>query len=211
MSRPTVPPPSFPPPTAAAAAHVASQAVTTAASPNRRLAVAALVGGLVAVSAGVYAKAHTPTYRPIIDFGFPSVIAMKAWFTTVAFGLGIAQVATALAMWGKLPGRPATSSSHAAAVHRWTGTAAFVATLPVAYHCLWSLGFSTQEPRQVVHGLLGCLFYGVFATKMLSLRIHDVSPRLVPLLGGVLVTVLTAVWLSSSVWFFINLGFPFGE
>jgi hypothetical protein len=185
--------------------------VTNAASPNRRLAIAALFGGLVAVSAGVYAKAHTPTYRPILDFGFPSVIAMKAWFTTVAFALGMAQLATALAMWGKLPGRRETSSPRVAAVHRWTGTAAFVATLPVAYHCLWSLGFSTQEPRQVVHGLLGCLFYGLFATKMLSLRIHGVPHRLVPVLGGVLVTVLTAVWLSSSVWFFTNLGFPFGE
>lgn len=207
MSSPTAPPPSFPPPTAAAAAG----AVSTAGHPRRRLAIAALVGGLLAVSAGVYAKAHTPTYRPIIDFGFPSVIAMKAWFTTVAFALAMAQVVSALAMWGKLPGRGAASSPRVAAVHRWTGTAAFVATLPVAYHCLWSLGFSTQEPRQVVHGLLGCLFYGVFATKMLSLRIHGVSPRLVPVLGGVLVTVLTAVWLTSSVWFFLNLGFPFGE
>lgn len=208
MSHPTAPPPSFPPPNVAATPRAV---LTTTGHPQRRLAIAALVGGLVAVSAGVYAKAHTPTYRPIIDFGFPSVIAMKAWFTTVAFALGLAQVVSALAMWGKLPGGKASASPRAAAVHRWTGTAAFIATLPVAYHCLWSLGFSTQEPRQVLHGLLGCLFYGVFATKMLSLRIHGVSPRLVPVLGGVLVTVLTALWLSSSVWFFLNLGFPFGE
>ena len=71
--------------------------------------------------------------------------------------------------------------------HRWTGTAAFLVSLPVAYHCLWSLGFETTSPRVVIHGIAGCLFYGAFTTKLLALRSRRLPGWALPVIGGTLV------------------------
>ena len=96
----------------------------------------------------------------IFDLGFPSMISMKAWLATIAFALAIFQLATALWMWGRLPfaGRP---KRWVPFVHRWSGTAAFLVSLPVAYHCLWSLGLEFEDGErllaEVVHDPLGGL------------------------------------------------------
>src|SRR4051812_27225261 len=99
-----------------------------------------LLGAAVAVSLGVYGKVHTAAQRPLFDLGFSSMLPMKAWLTTAATALLAVQLMTALWMWRRLPraGRPPRS---VAGLHRWSGTTAFVTTLPVAFHCLWSLGF----------------------------------------------------------------------
>ena len=56
--------------------------------------------------------------------------------------------------------------------------------------------------------MLGCAFFGAMTTKLLALRI-DGAPRFtLPILGGALVAILTAIWLTSSLWFFTNVGFP---
>lgn len=172
------------------------------------LALAALAGGAVAVTLGVYAKVHDPTFRPIVDFGFPSVIDMKAWLGTVVFVLALAQLVSALWMYGELPVRRSAPRS-LPAVHRWTGTVAFVVSLPVAYHCLWSLGFAETGTREVLHSVVGCAFYGAFATKLLALRVSGLPRLALPIIGGLLVALLTFLWLSSSLWFFTNVGFPF--
>src|SRR3954453_21251234 len=93
-----------------------------------RLGWALLLGALVAVSLGVYGKAHSPAQRPLFDLGFSSMLPMKAWLTTVATALLPVQLVTALWMWRRLPraGRP---PQWVAALHRWSGTAAFVTTL----------------------------------------------------------------------------------
>ena len=58
----------------------------------------------------------------------------------------------------------------------------------------------------LVHSLVGCIFYGAFTAKMLVLRAE--GPRWVlPVLGGAAFTALTAVWLTSAVWFFTTSGF----
>jgi hypothetical protein len=173
-----------------------------------RLAFAALAGGAVAIALGTYGRVHDPTSRAIVDFGFPSVIDMKAWFGTIAFALAIVQLGSALWMYGKLPIERA-APAHIGTIHRWTGTAAFLVSLPVAYHCLWSLGFAESGTREVLHSIFGCAFYGAFATKLLALRIEGLPRFALPVIGGLLVTLLTAIWLSSSLWFFTNVGFPF--
>ena len=96
------------------------------------------------------------------------MLPMKAWLTTGAFALAIVQVLTALSMRGRVGSRAPT---WIAPLHRWSGTAAFVLTLPVAFHCVWSLGFATDSTWTLVHSIAGCAFYGVFAAKMLSLRL----------------------------------------
>ena len=50
--------------------------------------------------------------------------------------------------------------------HRWSGRLAFVATLPVAYHCIFKLGFQSGDLRVLWHSLLGSAFYGAFAAKV---------------------------------------------
>ena len=80
--------------------------------------------------------------------------------------------------------------------------------LPVAYHCLWSLGWRDTDARVVVHGILGCAFFGALTTKLLALRINGLPGWALPVLGGGLVAILTGIWLTSSLWFFTNVGFP---
>ena len=130
---------------------------------------AAAAGAAVAIALGVYGRVHDPTGQTVWTYGFSDVLAMKAWVGTIAALLVVCQVATALWMWGRLPvvGAPPIWLG---GLHRWTGTAAFIATLPVAYHCLWSLGFQTTTARVAVHATVGCAFYGAFTTKLLVLR-----------------------------------------
>lgn len=168
---------------------------------------AAGIGGAVALALGAYANIHQPTGEGIFAFGFPAVLPMKAWFATIAALLGLFQLFSAFWMWGRLPGvgpAPAT----VAAAHRWLGTVAFLFTLPVAYHCLWALGFRDNDTRVLVHSILGCVFYGIFVTKMLTLRSRHLPAMALPLVGGLLFTVIVGLWLTSSLWFFQNFGFP---
>ena len=83
-------------------------------------------------------------------------------------------------------------------------------TLPVAYHCLWSLGFETDSgsTRRFVHSILGCPFYGAFTTKVLCVRSTPDAGLGAP--GGrrPAVRLLVGLWLTSSLWFFDNVGFP---
>lgn len=165
------------------------------------------VGAAVSIALGAYGNVHSPTGEGIATFGFPAVLPMKAWFATGAAVLGLGQLTSALWMWGKLPG-VGKAPSWLGPAHRWLGTAAFLFTLPVAYHCLWALGFRTLSTRVFVHSLLGCAFYGVFTTKMLVLRSDRLAGWMLPATGGLLVTLLTGLWLTSSLWFFTNIGFP---
>ena len=183
---------------------------TTATAPVPSLTpllIAAGVGGAVAIALGTYGRVHSPTGEAIVTFGFPAVLPMKAWVTTGAATLGLAQLATALWMWGRLPFAGAAPSG-LGATHRWLGTAAFVLTLPVAYHCLWSLGFQSTSTRVLLHSVLGCLFYGAFVTKMLVLRSERLPGWALPAAGGLLVTTLSLIWTTSSLWFFTEIGFP---
>ena len=183
--------------------------ITGGAPPRRRtdagthsLAAFILIGCAVSLSLGVYVKVHTPTGRTLTTLGFPDLIYMKAWLATAALALAVVQVLTALRMYGRLGRGPNPRLVNL--THRASGVTAVVLTLPVAFHCAWSLGFATYSPRVLAHSLLGCLFYGVFVTKMLTLRSRHVPARALPWLGGTLATILLALWLTSSLWFFTH-------
>ena len=139
-------------------------------SPRWSMAVCGLLAMGVAAALSAYAGLHPGRGSALFTLGFSSVVAMKSWLSTVAGVLVIVQVFTALGMWGKLPGRT-FESPRVVVVHRWSGTLAFLVTLPVAFQCIWSLGFSTAGIRTITHSVAGCLFYGVFAAKMLGLRL----------------------------------------
>lgn len=164
------------------------------------LLVPLLVGGLVAVALGVYGRAHAPTGFAVGVAGFSAALPMKVWLTTGALLLAVVQVVSALSMWGRL------GVSIPPGVHRWSGRLAFLLTIPVAFHCLYALGLQYDVPRVLAHSLLGCFFYGLFTAKMLALPKRDAPGWTLPVLGGLLFTVMVGLWLTSSFWFFTTIG-----
>ena len=167
--------------------------------------VAALVGALVSVVLGVYGADHTPSGRTLATFGFADLITMKVWLASVVGVLALAQLVTALWMYGRLG---LSTPRHLGTVHRVTGAAAVLVSLPVAYQCLWSLGFESTSPRVLVHSILGCLVYGALVTKVIALHTSGKPGWLLPVAGGLLFTTLVLVILTSAVWYFATFGMP---
>src|SRR5882757_7777277 len=103
------------------------------------------------------------TYTDIVTSVFSSTIAAKAWFATAAGAFALLQIVTAARIFGRLPW--AVRSSYfgvpVSRIHRWSGRLAFICTLPVAFHCIFILGFQTTNARVLAHSLLGTFFYGV--------------------------------------------------
>ena len=73
---------------------------------------------------------------------------------------------------------------------------------------MWALGFATDSPRVLLHGLAACLFYGAYSAKMLGLRVRGLPSWSLPVLGGTVLTTLVVVWLTSALWFFTRSGVP---
>ena len=61
----------------------------------------------------------------------------------------------------------------------------------------------------LLHSLFGCVFFGAFAVKMLSLPKRGLPGWALPLLGGLVFAMLTGLWLTSSLWFFTTTGIKF--
>jgi hypothetical protein len=185
-------------------------AARTAGPPPRTrmsLTLALLLGAGVAVTIGVYARVHQPAGRPLFLLGFSGMLQLKSWLSTAALLLVVVQLTTALWMWSRLPGvGPAPPGL--SEVHRWSGSIAFVLTLPVALHCVWSLGLVTTTPRVLLHGLAGSCFYGAYAAKMLGLRLRGLPGWALPVLGGTVFSAFVIVWLTSALWFFTRSGVP---
>ena len=174
--------------------------------PAPRLLAAAAVGALVAVSLGIYGNVHDPASDLTITLGFRDTITMKVWLASAASLLAIAQVLSATWMYGRLP--LGDAPEWIGGFHRISGRLAFLLSLPVAYHCLYQLAFQDTSTRVLAHSLLGCLFYGAFATKVMIVRAHGLPAVVLPLAGGLLFTVLIGAWLTSGLWFISENGFP---
>ncbi|TDB74052.1 hypothetical protein E1165_15695 [Micromonospora sp. KC723] len=162
-----------------------------------------LVGAAVTVAMGAYGRYHTPTGIAVNVAGFSSPLTVKVWLGTGAAVFAVVQLFSAMAMWGRFGD---SSPSWAGPLHRWSGRIAFLLTVPVAVHCLYALGFVDTAPRALVHSLLGCLFFGAFTTKMLALPKRGLAGWVLPVVGGVVFTVLVGVWLTSSLWYFATFG-----
>src|ERR671935_2446275 len=106
------------------------------------------------------------TWTDAMTSVFSSGIAGKAWFATAALSFGVIQVSTGARIFGKLQrvipiGRPYINR-----IHRWSGRLAILCTLPVAFHCVFILGFQTTDARVLAHSVVGSLVYGVLAVKL---------------------------------------------
>jgi hypothetical protein len=180
------------------------------AAPSRRTAglllVPVLVGAAVAVALGVYGKVHTPSGIAVNVAGFSSTQTVKVWLASAAAFFALVQLASALAMWGRLGG---FSPPWAGTAHRWSGRVAFLLTVPVAVHCLYALGFGSYSSRVLVHALLGCFFFGAFTAKMMILPKKGVPGWTLPVAGGLVFTALIGLWLTSAFWFFSTVGVRF--
>lgn len=176
---------------------------------NARLLIFAAIGAAIAVALGAYGAAHDPTGEGLFTLFFSGTINLKVWFATVAILLALFQLASALRLYGKIS-VPRRRPAWLGDVHRISGILAFLFSLPVAYHCLWSLGFETDggELRRFVHSLAGCAFYGAFTVKVLSVRAPRMPAWALPIAGGATFAALALAWATSSLWFFQNTGFP---
>jgi hypothetical protein len=169
------------------------------------LAAPLLVFAFVSLLAGFLTRAADPsgTYFELI---FSDTIHMKAWLATAAVTLGLFQLFTAAWIFRKLPwDKPAWVN----AAHRWSGRLAFVAVLPVVYHCIFRLGLETGDTRVLVHSLAGSAFFGAYAAKITIVRLRHFPTPVLPVAGGLLFVVLIIVWYTSALWFFreIDAGF----
>jgi hypothetical protein len=172
-----------------------------------RVTTALVLGAGIAVALGAAGRALTPEYRSLPGLGFSDNLTFKSWLASGVLLLALGQLVSALWMFGRLPfvsGRP----SWLARTHRSIGTTAFVLSLPVAACCLYAYGFAPAPltGRTLVHSLLGCLFYGTFAVKVLAVRAGRVSPWVLPVVGGSLFALVVLLWMTSALWFFRSTG-----
>jgi hypothetical protein len=169
--------------------------------------VAVALGAFVAVGLGVFGKLHEPQFFSISVAGFSSGTAVKSWLATLAVTLALFQLASAFAMYRLIPGGRAPSWIGAA--HVWSGRLAVLASVPVAVHCLYALGFQSSDSRVLFHSLFGCFFYGAFVTKMVLLTRKGLGGWVIPIAGGLVFFGLVYVWLTSALWFFQTTGITF--
>lgn len=160
---------------------------------------AALVIGFVA------SRTHAHPYEtPFFCLFFSDSLHMKAWLTTAALLLGLGQLLTAARIYEKLRFPP---EGHLyPLLHRWSGRAAILLTLPAAYHCVFKLGFGTYDARAFIHSLFGASFYGAFFAKVSLVRTSGYPSWGLPMVGGVLFAILMVLWLTSAFWLFGALG-----
>jgi hypothetical protein len=149
------------------------------------------------------------TYTDILTAVFSSAIAAKAWFATAAVVLAVVQVSTGARIFGKIKRFVRIEPPTVNRIHRWSGRLAFLFTLPVAFHCIFILGFQTTDARVLAHSIVGSFVYGVFAVKVFFVRDRDHPRWVLPVAGGLLFAVIVTLWSTSSLWYFTNIHFGF--
>ena len=165
-----------------------------------------LGGAAVAVLLGVYGGVHDPTLDQPYTLFFTATVNLKVWFATIAVFFALVQVLTALRIYGKIK-VPRTQPSWYGELHRLSGALAFGFTLPVAYRCLWGLGFQSTDMagddsiRVLVHSIAGCFFYGALVTKIFFVRERGLPGWALPVAGGAVFTALVLVWATSALYF----------
>jgi hypothetical protein len=170
-------------------------------------AIAVVIGSLTAVSFGVFGALHEPQFFSVSVAGFSSGTAVKSWLATLAVALALFQLASAFAMYRLIP--RGKTPAWIGTAHVWSGRLAVLASVPVAVHCLYALGFQSSDSRVLFHSLFGCFFYGAFVTKMLLLTRKGLRPWVIPIVGGLVFFGLVYVWLTSALWFFQTSGQTF--
>jgi len=160
------------------------------------------VFAVIATAVGLVATGtiREPYATPFFHLFFRDVLQMKAWLVTAAVVLACGQLLTAARIYELLRFPPNGHLYNA--VHRWSGRLAILLTLPVAYHCIFMLGFSANSPRVLIHSLLGSALYGAVVAKVLVVRSSRFAAWVLPVAGGLLFSILLGLWLTSALVFF---------
>lgn len=170
------------------------------------LAVPLVAFALITLTVGLVARrtVREPYEIPFFHPFFTDTLHMKAWLVTTAAVLACGQLLTAARMYELLrfPSRGGEGGRFYQLVHRWSGRTAILLTLPVAYHCVFLLGFGTHSARVLIHSLLGSALYGSVVAKVLIVRSTRFAPWVLPVAGGLLFSILLGLWLTSALWFF---------
>jgi hypothetical protein len=176
---------------------------------NLWIVAAFLTGAVVALLLGVYSKFHDGTFDSVALLFFSDQLSMKTWLAFVAGLLAIFQIITAEIMYGRI--KLARFPKWLVNGHRLAGLGAFLFTLPVAYHCLWSIGFNfgSQSWRVWAHSLAGLFFYGAFVSKVILIRVKGLPEWAIPVAGGLLFLSLIVAVLTSVTVGFSREGFGF--
>ena len=145
-----------------------------------------------------------PYETPFSHLFFSDTLHMKAWLITAVLLLALGQLLTASGIYEVLSLPPKGRFYHV--VHRWSGRTALLLTLPVAYHCIFMLGFGTDNPRVYIHSLLGSFLYGAVLAKVFIVRSSGFRGWVLPLAGGVLFLILAGLWITSALWFLRTVG-----
>ena len=163
-----------------------------------------------AVTAGLYifGTQHTPNYSTSL-FGQTAAdtLPLKSWLATGLLSLATVQLLLALWMYGRIHGLSAVRGI--AGTHRTVGLVALLLSLPIAYHCAFAYGVQTKtDTRIAVHSVAGCFLYGAFAAKVTIVRARRLPGWSLPVVGGLLVTVVAVLWYTSALWYFNNYSLP---
>ncbi|SFA99368.1 hypothetical protein SAMN04515620_11170 [Collimonas sp. OK607] len=183
------------------------------AAPVRRVVVSRVILVLplvlvafVAITVGFVASktVRQPYETPFFHLFFSDTLHMKAWLITAALLLALGQLLTASRIYEVLRFPPKGRFYHV--VHRWSGRIAILLTLPVAYHCIFLLGFGTYDTRAYIHSLLGSFLYGTVLAKVLIVRSNGFRGWALPVAGSLLFSILLGLWLTSAFWYFSAFG-----
>jgi hypothetical protein len=172
------------------------------------LALPLLIAAAITAGLYVFGTQHTPNYyTSLFGQSGADTLSLKSWLGTALLGLAGVQLLLALWMYGRLPilraGRVVVRG------HRLVGSAAFLLSLPIAYHCAFAYGVQTHlDTRIAVHSLAGCFFYGAFAAKVTIVRAKRLPGWTLPVAGGLLVTLVAVLWYTSALWYFNNYSLP---
>jgi hypothetical protein len=167
------------------------------------------LGLAVAAAVYVFGVLHTPDYSGTGLFGRTALgtLSLKSWLATGALALALFQLGTALWLFRWIPGAP-RPTRRVATVHRVSGVAAILVTLPVAYHCLFAYGVQTFNARVAAHSFAGAFLYGAIVAKLVVVRWKSLPTWLLPVAGGTLVGLVALLWYTSALWYFHGMKLP---
>jgi Family of unknown function (DUF6529) len=149
------------------------------------------------------------TYSDILTSVFSSTIAAKAWLASAAGVLALVQISTGARIFGKIKRFVRIPPPYVNRIHRWSGRIAVLLTLPIAFHCIFILGFQSANTRVLLHSILGTIVYGVIAVKLFFVHDPDHPRKTLPIIGSALFATIAGLWLTSSLWYFTNVRFGF--
>ena len=165
------------------------------------LAVPLAAGALTALGLGLYASVHEPTGRDFVITGFDSAGGWKSALASVTMFLFVVQISLGLRITGRVGPRQAPPP-WATDLHRLVGTVAFGISIPVVFHCVWVLGYRTDDLRLALHSLLGCGAYGFYVAKILTVRTDDRPVWALPVAGSLLGATMVGVWWTSALLYY---------